>query len=166
MSIFGKPLDFREIVLRLCRKVVLRKRGMARKPITVIIVVVALLGFTLTPQAYFPCCCKGSGKMFNHFPSCSPPQERVKSCCAGATSGCMSEALKADCSNCRCLEHYHIVVIAGSNAGDLTTRVPAAGVFSALPDESPCLASEQAGLSRSESPPGTAILLKSCTLRC
>ena len=142
---------------------------MARNRLIVSIIVVALLGFTLTPQAYLPCCCKGADKRCAGEPSCPHHPQEVKSCCAPSSTVApchAAQAVKANCPICRCLEHYHVVVIAGSNAADTTVRVPLEGALLALADQHPGLVTEQAGLLISESPPGTAILLKSCTLRC
>ena len=142
---------------------------MVRNRLVVSMVVVALLGFTLTPQAFFPCCCKTADKKCPDAQSCPYHQQQVKSCCAQSSTVAPchgNQTVKADCPKYRCLDYYHVVVIAGHNGADSTVRAPLEGALLALLDSHTGFVTDQAGPLLSESPPGTAILLKSCTLRC
>lgn len=142
---------------------------MIRNRFAVTIVFIALLGFTLTPHAYFPCCCKGVGKVCQGLPSGFQPEKPVKQCCAQATNrdACpVNDTVKADCPNCRCLEQYQIVVLTGPGAGDPTVRIPAAGVLPAFSAGLADINDRRVQPARNEFPPGTAIRLKTCTLLC
>ena len=144
---------------------------MARSRFAIIITALSLLGFTLTPHAYFPCCCKGGGKTAQPAgpAPCCPVQKPVKSCCAGANSVATCTAddtLTRNCPTCRCLEQMQVPVLTGPNAGDTTTRVFAALPASALPNSLTAFADAAEVARMSDGPPGMAILLKTCTLVC
>lgn len=143
---------------------------MTRKRFAAIVTALLLLGFTLTPQAYVPCCCKGA-KNAQHAGAapCCPVQKPVKSCCAtgDAVQSCpLHKELKTNCPQCRCLEHLHVVVLTGNSAGDTTTRVPAAILTSILPYSLTSLAGEAEVGTPNEASLGMAILLKTCIYLC
>ncbi len=109
---------------------------MDRTRLTSVIVCIALLGFTLTPAAYYPCCCtygtpSPAGKVNA---CCCAEQKQTPVCCADAgdaTRLLCKMAYQPIRPDCHCLEKIQRVGLIEVQIKPAPARVPL--VFAAAP---------------------------------
>ena len=144
---------------------------MGKRRIISIITCLALFGFTLTPAAYYPCCCstecKGHQKIATS--SCCAPSETQASCCTakGSQWGCpVKKALNRTPPDCRCLKQLTKLSIPSTNSYHNPSRVALEGLtFLASPAAMPPTRSETSSFSPNLHPL-MLVLLRTCTLLC
>lgn len=152
----------------------------------------SLVGATVAPGAYLPCCCKKA---------CEPAiKEQPRQCCktepsldpASRLQGgrlccgthspqhtqsvssypsseykacCSSKMMKKECPACRCLEQMQIVALSGTPTGQATVRTSAVIPLTAV--EFPTTAADPATELISELDcRGAPVNLRTCNLRC
>lgn len=164
------------------------------KRAVVILSCLALVGVTLMPACYVPCCCKTPyASAEAKTPACcqavrndalpssaasaagSPdrPVRAMHACCSGQVSepaGCCDTMAGAKiCSNCRCLEQLQIVALPGLGAQDPTSQ-ETRGLCLCVTSDGLDMGVQRSGLpARSlcgTSPPPISIPMLTCVVLC
>jgi hypothetical protein len=147
---------------------------MDKRKITSLIVCIALLGFTVVPASYIPCCCSGGHAAVEKKPAscCKAETERdATKCCRegkGETACTVAKILRTPLKgDCRCLEQITTVTLPTFNA-HLTkkTRGPGTALASVVAVPVPSTAFREACPEGGTSRPGLLIRLKTCTFLC
>jgi hypothetical protein len=159
--------------------------------VTSILLCFSLLGLTVLPAAYLPCCCKAAMKpkplkvasCCSHYKPQTQgcglvAQARTMACCesgvgpsslqdrmAKGSFHCAGKVLNKTCPICRCLEQMQIVAIAGSQTHETVVRVAAAALPSAVVPMSE-LPLKSVEVAPQGERPGIAVTLQTCSFRC
>jgi hypothetical protein len=143
-----------------------------------ILVCISLLGVTVVPASFMPCCCKVGVKLVRGHQqsgaccaarsgeSVSTVQPEKRSCCsavkAAALPSCLArKALKPECRTCRCLEQAQIMALSGHSFYQVCEKIPLLATISDCSSAS-VITERGVELGEDHSAPGITVFLKTC----
>lgn len=144
---------------------------MARHRLIALIVCLSVFGYTLTPLALVPCCCKTASAMASQMKAggCCHAAKPVKACCAARArmADCSAgEVCKKGVPRCRCIEKMATVAIPAAQTETFVAKPALALNASDLSSDQgrPVTSRVAPAADPNVDPPG--ILLKTCNLLC
>ncbi len=146
-----------------------------------IMVCISLVGMTVVPASWLPCCCKSKSKSLESerpIASCCAekssinftiPNSQGHSCCPvnlkDDRSCACSSAIRGICSACRCAEQMQIVALSGYSAQEETSRDRLVTLYSVSQSSVIVLANNSVPV-KDVNPPGMVTLLRTFILVC
>ena len=144
---------------------------MPRKRFISSLVCICLIGITMVPSAYLPCCCNSRhalGESPMHVGCCAEHAPVMPCCAKPHIVKCCSptSTIKAPCPVCRCIEQMQIVAISEAESSLQHARL--AAVLYTLPVDSSLRppVDEARDAAPERFPSGIVVLLQTCVFLC